>query len=133
MATPASSLCDDGKPGAPERERLRGGRAGTRDGGPPRGGPLLMEIRLSPAAGVRSKRRDVWSPGDERAERAIVNAIRAARQIRDVAEEDRRERRERRELYVDPLDERHYLYGIPQGGTTAARWPGPLAAVCSTI
>ena len=81
-------------------------------------GALLLELRRSPAAGVRSKSSatDLVSEADERAERAIVTTI-GKRRPDDalVAEEGSNVAGSSGvSWFVDPLDGTiNYLYGIP--------------------
>jgi myo-inositol-1(or 4)-monophosphatase len=81
-------------------------------------GALLLELRRSPAAGVRSKSSatDLVSEADERAERAIVTAIRKRRPDDAVVAEEGSSASGSSGVswYVDPLDGTiNYLYGIP--------------------
>jgi myo-inositol-1(or 4)-monophosphatase len=99
-------------------------------------GALLLELRRSPAAGVRSKSSatDLVSEADERAERAIVTAIRKRRPDDAVVAEEGSSASGSSGVswYVDPLDGTiNYLYGIPQWAVSicCADSAGSLAAV----
>jgi myo-inositol-1(or 4)-monophosphatase len=99
-------------------------------------GALLLELRRSPAAGVRSKSSatDLVSEADERAERAIVTAIRKRRPDDAVVAEEGSSASGSSGVswYVDPLDgTTNYLYGIPQWAVSicCADSAGPLAGV----
>lgn len=98
-------------------------------------GALLLELRGSPATGVRSKSSatDLVSEADERAERAIVTAIRARRPDDAIVAEEGSSASGSSGVnwYVDPLDGTiNYLYGIPQWAVSicCADEDGPLAA-----
>jgi len=99
-------------------------------------GALLLELRRSPAAGVRSKSSatDLVSEADERAERAIVTTI-GKRRPDDalVAEEGSNVAGSSGvSWFVDPLDGTiNYLYGIPHWSVSicCADIDGPLAGV----
>ena len=99
-------------------------------------GALLLELRRSPAVGIRSKSSatDLVSEADEQSEHAIVTAI--GRQRPDdaiVAEEGSgTEGSSGVNWYVDPLDGTiNYLYGIPHWSVSicCADTTGPLAGV----
>jgi myo-inositol-1(or 4)-monophosphatase len=99
-------------------------------------GALLLELRRSPATGVRAKSSatDLVSEADERAERAIVTAIRQRRPDDALIAEEGSSARGSSGVswYVDPLDGTiNYLYGIPQWSVSicCADSAGPLAAV----
>lgn len=99
-------------------------------------GALLLELRQSPAAGVRSKSSatDLVSEADERAEHAIVTAIRKRRPDDAIVAEEGSSASGSSGVswYVDPLDGTiNYLYGIPQWAVSicCADNAGPLAAV----
>lgn len=99
-------------------------------------GALLLELRRSPAVGVRSKSSatDLVSEADERAERAIVTAIRRLRPDDAIVAEEGSgaEGSSGVNWYVDPLDGTiNYLYGIPQWSVSicCADATGPLAGV----
>jgi myo-inositol-1(or 4)-monophosphatase len=99
-------------------------------------GELLLELRRSPAAGVRSKSSltDLVSEADERAERAIVDRIRRERPEDAIVAEEGSDVEGPSGVawYVDPLDGTiNYLYGIPHWSVTicCADRDGPLAAV----
>jgi myo-inositol-1(or 4)-monophosphatase len=99
-------------------------------------GALLLELRRSPAIGVRSKSSatDLVSEADERAERAIVTAIRQRRPDDALVAEEGSSARGSSGVswYVDPLDGTiNYLYGIPHWSVSicCADGTGPLAAV----
>jgi myo-inositol-1(or 4)-monophosphatase len=81
-------------------------------------GALLLELRRSPASGVRSKSSatDLVSDADERAERAIVATIRRQRPHDALIAEEGSQARGSSGLswYIDPLDGTiNYLYGLP--------------------
>jgi myo-inositol-1(or 4)-monophosphatase len=81
-------------------------------------GALLLELRRSPAAGIRSKSSatDLVSEADERAERAIVTTIRKQRPDDALVAEEGSSASGSSGVswYVDPLDGTiNYLYGIP--------------------
>ena len=99
-------------------------------------GALLLELRRSPAAGVRSKSSatDLVSEADERAEAAIVSAIRRNRPGDAIVAEEGSGARGTSGVswYVDPLDGTiNYLYGIPHWSVSicCADGDGALAAV----
>lgn len=99
-------------------------------------GALLLELRRSPATGVRSKSSatDLVSEADERAERAIVTAIRERRPDDSLVAEEGSSASGSSGVswYIDPLDGTiNYLYGIPQWAVSicCADSAGPLAAV----
>jgi myo-inositol-1(or 4)-monophosphatase len=99
-------------------------------------GALLLELRRSPATGIRSKSSatDLVSEADERAERAIVTAIRTRRPDDALVAEEGSSARGSSGVswYVDPLDGTiNYLYGIPQWSVSicCADAEGPLAGV----
>lgn len=81
-------------------------------------GALLLELRRSPASGVRSKSSatDLVSDADERAERAIVATIRRQRPDDALIAEEGSQARGSSGFswYIDPLDGTiNYLYGLP--------------------
>jgi len=97
---------------------------------------LLLELRRSPAVGIRSKSSatDLVSEADEQAERAIVTAIRRLRPDDAIVAEERSgaEGSSGVNWYVDPLDGTiNYLYGIPHWSVSicCADTTGPLAGV----
>ena len=99
-------------------------------------GTLLLELRRSPATGIRSKSSatDLVSEADERAERAIVTAIRTRRPDDALVAEEGSSARGSSGVswYVDPLDGTiNYLYGIPHWSVSicCADAEGPLAGV----
>jgi myo-inositol-1(or 4)-monophosphatase len=99
-------------------------------------GALLLELRRSPAAGVRSKSSatDLVSEADERAERAIVTRIRKRRPDDALVAEEgsNADGSSGVSWYVDPLDGTiNYLYGIPHWSVSicCADTDGPLAGV----
>jgi myo-inositol-1(or 4)-monophosphatase len=99
-------------------------------------GALLLELRRSPAAGVRSKSSatDLVSEADERAERAIVTTIRKRRPDDAVVAEEGSNAAGSSGVswFVDPLDGTiNYLYGIPHWSVSicCADMSGPLAGV----
>ena len=99
-------------------------------------GALLLELRRSPATGVRSKSSatDLVSEADERAERAIVTTIRKRRPDDALVAEEGSSARGSSGVswYVDPLDGTiNYLYGIPHWSVSicCADTAGPLAGV----
>jgi myo-inositol-1(or 4)-monophosphatase len=99
-------------------------------------GALLLELRLSPATGVRSKSSatDLVSAADERAERAIVTTIRKRRPDDALVAEEGSSARGSSGVswYIDPLDGTiNYLYGIPHWSVSicCADAAGPLAGV----
>jgi myo-inositol-1(or 4)-monophosphatase len=99
-------------------------------------GALLLEMRRSPATGVRSKSSatDLVSAADERAERAIVTTIRKRRPDDALVAEEGSSARGSSGVswYVDPLDGTiNYLYGIPHWSVSicCADTAGPLAGV----
>ena len=99
-------------------------------------GALLLELRRSPATGIRSKSSatDLVSEADERAERAIVATIRRRRPDDALVAEEgsSAEGSSGVSWYVDPLDGTiNYLYGIPQWSVSicCADTGGPLAGV----
>ena len=99
-------------------------------------GALLLEMRRSPATGIRSKSSatDLVSEADERAERAIVNAIRKRRPDDALVAEEGSSARGSTGVnwYIDPLDGTiNYLYGIPHWSVSicCADAAGPLAGV----
>jgi myo-inositol-1(or 4)-monophosphatase len=99
-------------------------------------GSLLLELRRSPATGVRSKSSatDLVSEADERAERAIVSAIRKRRPDDALVAEEGSSAHGSSGVswYVDPLDGTiNYLYGIPHWSVSicCADAAGPLAGV----
>ena len=101
-----------------------------------RAGALLLELRRSPAAGVRSKSSatDLVSEADEKAERAIVAAIREKRPDDAIVAEEGSNAKGSSGVswYVDPLDGTiNYLYGIPHWSVSicCADADGALAAV----
>ena len=97
---------------------------------------LLLEMRRSPATGIRSKSSatDLVSEADERAERAIVAAIRRRRPDDALIAEEGSSARGSTGVswYVDPLDGTiNYLYGIPHWSVSicCADTNGALAGV----
>ena len=99
-------------------------------------GALLLELRRSPAAGVRAKSSatDLVSEVDERAEAAIVSAIRRKRPGDAIVAEEGSGARGTSGVswFVDPLDGTiNYLYGIPHWSVSicCADAVGALAAV----
>lgn len=99
-------------------------------------GALLLELRRSPATGVRSKSSatDLVSEADERAERAIVATIRRKRPEDAIVAEEGSGAQGSSGVswYVDPLDGTiNYLYGIPHWSVSicCADSAGALAAV----
>ena len=99
-------------------------------------GALLLEMRRSPATGIRSKSSatDLVSEADERAERAIVSTIRKRRPDDALVAEEGSSARGSSGVswYVDPLDGTiNYLYGIPHWSVSicCADASGPLAGV----
>ena len=99
-------------------------------------GALLLELRRSPAVGIRSKSSatDLVSEADEQAERAIVTAIGRLRPDDAIVAEEGSgaEGSSGVNWYVDPLDGTiNYLYGIPQWSISicCADETGPLAGV----
>ena len=99
-------------------------------------GALLLELRRSPATGIRSKSSatDLVSEADERAERAIVTAIRKRRPDDALVAEEGSSARGSSGVswYIDPLDGTiNYLYGIPHWSVSicCADAAGPLAGV----
>jgi myo-inositol-1(or 4)-monophosphatase len=99
-------------------------------------GALLLELRRSPAIGIRSKSSatDLVSEADERAERAIVAAIRKVRPDDALVAEEGSSAHGSSGVswYVDPLDGTiNYLYGIPHWSVSicCADNAGPLAGV----
>ena len=99
-------------------------------------GALLLELRRSPATGIRSKSSatDLVSEADERAERAIVATIRKRRPADALVAEEGSSARGSSGVswYVDPLDGTiNYLYGIPHWSVSicCADGAGPLAGV----
>jgi myo-inositol-1(or 4)-monophosphatase len=99
-------------------------------------GALLLEMRRSPATGVRSKSSatDLVSEADERAERAIVTTIRKRRPDDALVAEEGSSARGSSGVswFVDPLDGTiNYLYGIPHWSVSicCADAEGPLAGV----
>jgi len=99
-------------------------------------GALLLELRRSPAIGIRSKSSatDLVSEADERAERAIVTTIRKRRPDDALVAEEGSSARGSSGVgwYVDPLDGTiNYLYGIPHWSVSicCADTAGPLAGV----
>ncbi|HKC91687.1 MAG TPA: inositol monophosphatase family protein [Candidatus Limnocylindria bacterium] len=99
-------------------------------------GAMLLEMRRSPASGVRSKSSatDLVSEADERAERAIVTTIRKRRPDDALIAEEGSSAEGSSGLswYVDPLDGTiNYLYGIPHWSVSicCADDAGPLAGV----
>ncbi|MEK6226728.1 MAG: inositol monophosphatase family protein [Chloroflexota bacterium] len=99
-------------------------------------GALLLELRRSPATGIRSKSSatDLVSEADERAERAIVATIRKRRPADALVAEEGSSARGSSGVswYVDPLDGTiNYLYGIPHWSVSicCADTAGPLAGV----
>jgi len=99
-------------------------------------GALLLELRRSPAAGVRSKSSatDLVSEADERAERAIVTTIRKRRPDDTLVAEEgsNADGSSGVSWFVDPLDGTiNYLYGIPHWSVSicCADADGPLAGV----
>jgi len=99
-------------------------------------GALLLEMRRSPASGVRSKSSptDLVSAADERAERAIVTTIRNRRPDDALIAEEGSSARGSSGVswYIDPLDGTiNYLYGIPHWSVSicCADAAGPLAGV----
>jgi len=99
-------------------------------------GTLLLELRRSPATGVRAKSSatDLVSEADEKAERAIVAAIRRKRPDDAIVAEEGSGAQGSSGVswYVDPLDGTiNYLYGIPHWSVSicCADSSGPLAAV----
>ncbi len=99
-------------------------------------GALLLELRRSPAAGIRSKSSatDLVSEADEKAEAAIVAMIRKRRPDDALVAEEGSSAPGSSGVswYVDPLDGTiNYLYGIPHWSVSicCADEAGPLAAV----
>jgi myo-inositol-1(or 4)-monophosphatase len=99
-------------------------------------GALLLKLRQSPAAGVRSKSSatDLVSEADEKAEEAIVSAIRRKRPDDAIVAEEGSGSHGMSGVswYVDPLDGTiNYLYGIPHWSVSicCADSDGALAAV----
>jgi myo-inositol-1(or 4)-monophosphatase len=99
-------------------------------------GALLLELRRSPATGIRSKSSatDLVSEADELAERAIVTAIRKRRPDDALVAEEGSSARGSTGVswYIDPLDGTiNYLYGIPHWSVSicCADRVGPLAGV----
>jgi myo-inositol-1(or 4)-monophosphatase len=99
-------------------------------------GALLLELRRSPATGIRSKSSatDLVSEADERAERAIVTTIRKRRPDDALVAEEGSSARGSSGVswYIDPLDGTiNYLYGIPHWSVSicCADAAGPLAGV----
>jgi len=99
-------------------------------------GALLLELRRSPATGVRSKSSatDLVSEADERAERAIVTAIRKRRPDDALVAEEGSSAQGSSGVswFVDPLDGTiNYLYGIPHWSVSicCADAAGALAGV----
>jgi myo-inositol-1(or 4)-monophosphatase len=99
-------------------------------------GALLLELRRSPATGIRSKSSatDLVSAADERAERAIVATIRKRRPDDALVAEEGSTAPGSTGVswYVDPLDGTiNYLYGIPHWSVSicCADAAGPLAGV----
>lgn len=99
-------------------------------------GALLLEMRRSPATGIRSKSSatDLVSAADERAERAIVTTIRKRRPDDALVAEEGSSARGSSGVswFVDPLDGTiNYLYGIPHWSVSicCADADGPLAGV----
>ncbi len=99
-------------------------------------GALLLELRRSPAAGIRSKSSatDLVSEADEKAERAIVTMIRKRRPDDALVAEEGSSAPGSSGVswYVDPLDGTiNYLYGIPHWSVSicCADKAGPLAGV----
>ena len=99
-------------------------------------GALLLELRRSPATGVRSKSSatDLVSEADERAERAIVARIERRRPDDALIAEEGSETHGSSGIswYIDPLDGTiNYLYGIPHWSVAicCADRAGPLAGV----
>jgi myo-inositol-1(or 4)-monophosphatase len=99
-------------------------------------GALLLELRRSPATGIRSKSSatDLVSEADERAEEAIVSAIRGRRPDDAIVAEEGSSARGSTGVswYVDPLDGTiNYLYGIPHWSVSicCADAAGALAGV----
>ena len=99
-------------------------------------GALLLEMRRSPASGVRSKSSptDLVSAADERAERAIVTTIRSRRPDDALIAEEGSTARGSSGVswYIDPLDGTiNYLYGIPHWSVSicCADTAGALAGV----
>jgi myo-inositol-1(or 4)-monophosphatase len=99
-------------------------------------GALLLELRRSPATGIRSKSSatDLVSEADERAERAIVTVIRKRRPDDALVAEEGSSARGSSGVswYIDPLDGTiNYLYGIPHWSVSicCADAAGPLAGV----
>jgi myo-inositol-1(or 4)-monophosphatase len=99
-------------------------------------GALLLELRRSPATGIRSKSSatDLVSEADERAEKAIVEMIRKSRPDDALVAEEGSSARGSSGVswYVDPLDGTiNYLYGIPHWSVSicCADATGPLAGV----
>ena len=97
---------------------------------------LLLELRRSPAVGIRSKSSatDLVSEADEQAERAIVTAIRRLRPDDAIVAEEGSgaDGSSGVNWYVDPLDGTiNYLYGIPHWSVSicCADTRGPLAGV----
>jgi myo-inositol-1(or 4)-monophosphatase len=97
---------------------------------------LLLELRRSPATGIRSKSSatDLVSDADDRAERAIVTRIRKQRPDDALVAEEGSSARGSSGVswYVDPLDGTiNYLYGIPHWCVSicCADSAGPLAGV----
>lgn len=99
-------------------------------------GAVLLELRRSPAAGVRSKSSatDLVSEADEKAEEAIVAAIRRKRPDDAIVAEEGSGARGTSGVswFVDPLDGTiNYLYRIPHWSVSicCADESGALAAV----
>jgi myo-inositol-1(or 4)-monophosphatase len=99
-------------------------------------GALLLELRRSPATGIRSKSSatDLVSDADDRAERAIVTRIRKHRPDDALVAEEGSSAGGSSGVswFVDPLDGTiNYLYGIPHWAVSicCADAKGPLAGV----
>ncbi len=99
-------------------------------------GALLLELRRSPAAGIRSKSSatDLVSEADEKAEAAIVAMIRKRRPDDGLVAEEGSSAPGSSGVswYVDPLDGTiNYLYGIPHWSVSicCADEAGPLAGL----
>jgi myo-inositol-1(or 4)-monophosphatase len=99
-------------------------------------GALLLELRRSPATGIRSKSSatDLVSDADDRAERAIVTRIRKQRPDDALVAEEGSNAGGSSGVswFVDPLDGTiNYLYGIPHWCVSicCADGRGPLAGV----
>jgi len=99
-------------------------------------GALLLDLRSSPATGIRSKSSatDLVSEADDRAERAIVTMIQKRRPHDAIIAEEGSSARGSSGVswFVDPLDGTiNYLYGIPHWSVSicCADTNGALAGV----